>query len=57
MQNSVLISDPRTAWPTKIIMPFLNFSDNLLQDAYNIFEKSVDNFETAHKQIQFWLGV
>ena len=33
MQNVVLINDSRTVWPTNILMPFLRFSDNLLQDA------------------------
>ena len=41
-----------------ILMPFLNFSDNLLQDAY-YFSKSIDNFEMAHKNMhaKFWLRV
>ena len=36
----------------KILMPFLSFSDNLLQDVYIIiiFQKSADNFEIAHKK-------
>ena len=36
MQNTVLIKNSNTAWSAKILMPFLNFSDNLLQDAYRI---------------------
>ena len=35
--------------PTKILMQHLSFSDNLLQNAYVIFQKSVDNFEIADK--------
>ena len=36
----------------KILMPFLSFSDNLLQDVYIIiiFQKSADNFEIVHKK-------
>ena len=49
---NVLINNSRSAWPTKIAMPFLSFSDNLLQDAYIIFQNNVDNFETAHKTCQ-----
>ena len=49
MQNVVLINNSRTIWPTKVLMPFLSFSDNLPQDAYIILQKSVDNFEIAHK--------
>ena len=37
MQNIVLINNLRTALCTKILMPFLSFSDNLLQDAYIYF--------------------
>ena len=39
----------RTAWPTKISMSFLSFSDNLGQGGLNYFSKSVDNFHIAHK--------
>ena len=28
MQNIVLINDSRTAWPTKILMQLLSFSDS-----------------------------
>ena len=54
-QNIVLINNWRTIWHTEIIMSFLSFSDNLLQDAYIIFPKSVDNFAIAHKHAKFWL--
>ena len=46
---TVLIHNLKTVWSTKISMPFLSFFDNLLLDAYIIFQKSVDNFETEHK--------
>ena len=45
MQNIVLIDNLRTTWPTKILMPFLCSSDNLLQDAYISFPKKFDHFE------------
>ena len=32
----ILINNSRPVWPTKILMPFLNVSDNFLQDAYSI---------------------
>ena len=32
-------------------MSFLSSLDNLLYDAYTIFHKGVDNFETEHKPI------
>ena len=56
-QNIVLINNSRTAWPTNMLLPFLSSLDNLLQDAYIIFQKGVDNFEIAHKHANFWLGV
>ena len=34
---------------TSILMLFLSSLDNLLYDAYIIFQKDVDNFETEHK--------
>ena len=49
----VLINNSRTAWPTEVLMPFLSSSENLLQDAYIIFQKSVKYFEIA----QFWFEV
>ena len=38
---------------SKVLMQFLSFSDNLLQDAYHYFSKSVDNFKIAivHKTL------
>ena len=33
VQNIVLINNSRTTWQTKMLMPVLSFSDNLLQDA------------------------
>ena len=47
----------KTAWPTKILMPFLTFSDNyLLLDAYLFFKKvfmiRVDN-NTKQTMISF----
>ena len=35
-------------------MLFLIFLDNLLQDAYIIFQKDVDNFKIEHKTCSFW---
>ena len=36
-------------WPTKILMPFLSFSDILLLDACITFQSSVDDFKIMHK--------
>ena len=33
----------RTAWHTKILMPFFSFSGNLLQDDCSIFRNTIDN--------------
>ena len=50
MKNMVLINNSRTAGPSnKLLMLFPSFSENLLQDAYIIFQNSVDNFEIVHK--------
>ena len=49
MQYIVLINNSRITWPTKILLTFLNFSDNLLLDAYIIFSKNVDYVEIVHK--------
>ena len=43
------INNSRTAWPTLILMLFLSSLDNLLYNAYIIFQKDVDNFEIEHK--------
>ena len=49
---NVLINISKNAWPTRILMLFLSFSDKLLQDAYTIFQNSVDkkihSFARAH---------
>ena len=44
-----LINNSRSAWPSRISMSFLSFSDNLLQDVYLIFHNSVVNFKIVHK--------
>ena len=49
IQTIVFINNSRTAWPTKILMPILSFSDNLLQNADIIFRNSVNNFEKENK--------
>ena len=48
-QNIVLINNSRTAWPTYILMLFLRSLENLLNDAYIIFQKGVNNFEIEHR--------
>ena len=35
-------------------MAFLSFSDNLIQNAYIIFQNSADNFEIANKTCYIW---
>ena len=57
LQNKVSINKKRTAWPTKIPMPILSSLDNLLQDAYNIFQKSPGNFEKVHKTLSVLVWV
>ena len=44
-----LIHNLKTTGPTKISIPFFNFLDNLLEDAYIISRKGVDDFEIEHK--------
>ena len=39
MQSIVSIDNSRFTWPIKFLMPFLNFSDKLLSDAYIIFKQ------------------
>ena len=57
MLNIVLINNSSTAWPNKMLMPFLHFSDNLLQDAYIIFQKGVDSFsDSVENKLNFGLG-
>ena len=48
-RNIVLINNTKTAWPTYILILFLSSLDNLLQYAYIIFQKGVDNFEIERK--------
>ena len=45
------INNSKTAWPTLILMLFLSSLDNLLEDAYIIFQKDIDNFEIEHKNM------
>ena len=44
-----LIHNLRSAWLTKVSIPFLNSLHNLLYDAFIIFQQIVKNFEIAHK--------
>ena len=37
----VLINKSRAALPNEILMPFLSFSDILLQDAYTVLKKMI----------------
>ena len=55
MQNIVLINNSRIAWPTRILMSVLSFSDNMLQDDYISLQKSVRNFEIAHKRYSIYV--
>ena len=50
---SFWINNSGTAWPTLILMLFLSSLDNLLSDAYIIFQKDVDNFEIENKTCNF----
>ena len=45
----------QTAWPTKMLMPYLSFSDNLLRDEYIIFQNSVDIILSARNMLTFGL--
>ena len=56
VQSIVFINNSRTAaWPTNILKPLFSFSDNYsLQDTCIIFQNSVNYFEIAHKNAQFW---
>ena len=40
------INKSRTAWPTKILLPFLSFSDNICFRMI-IFQNSANNFEIS----------
>ena len=46
---TVLIYNLKTAWPTKIPMPFMSSLNILLWYAYVIFQEGVDYFEIEHK--------
>ena len=51
-QSNILpdfINNTRTVWCIEMSMPFLSFSDNLLQDAFIIFQNGADNFEIVYK--------
>ena len=54
--NNVLINYSKIAWPTKILMPFLNSLDNLLLDAISFFIKVLIFFKYCTKHANFWLG-
>ena len=49
LRFAVLCDNSRTVWPTKMLMPFLSFSNNLFQNNHIIFQQTVDYFEIAHK--------
>ena len=53
----VLINNSKSTGPTKILEPFLSFSDNLLQENHIIFQKIIDDFEIVLKCVQFWFGM
>ena len=55
-QNVVWINNARTAWPTYILVLFLNSLDKLLQDAFIIYQKGVDSFEIEHKNANIGVG-
>ena len=46
MHDFVLLNNSQTGWPTKIVMQFLSFSDNLLEDAYIMFQKKKQQQQT-----------
>ena len=51
VQNIVLLNNSRTALPTKVLMPFLSFSNKFASECLNYFQYSADNFESAHKSL------
>ena len=57
MQMTVLISNSKTAWLTKPVMPYLSFQDNFLQDTYIILPKKmvILNSGIKHAKFQFWV--
>ena len=52
-QNIVWINNSKNLLATLNLMLFLSSLDNLLQDAYIIFQKGVDNFQIAQKHANF----
>ena len=46
---TIFIHNLKTNGPIKISIPFFSFLDNLLKDAYIIFQKGVNNFEIEYK--------
>ena len=46
---TVLIHNLKIAWPTKIQMSFLSSLNNLLKDAYFVYQAVIDYFEIEHK--------
>ena len=49
MENIILIRNLGTAWPTKLLMSFLTFSDSCFKIHISFFYKIIDNFEIVHK--------
>ena len=50
----VLINNPRTAWPTKIVVPFFEFLGKFASDNHIIFQKMwILSYRTKHAQFQF----
>ena len=49
----VLINKSRTAWSSEIVMPFVSFSDILLQDNH-VYQKN--DFEIVQKKKKFVWG-
>ena len=53
-KNLILINNPRTAWPTSILMIVLSSLNNLLKDTCIIFQKGVDDFEIEHINMTYF---
>ena len=49
-----LINELKNTWPTDILMKFMNFYDNLLQDGNIFFQNIVDNFKMHKTQCSIW---
>ena len=43
----------KNTWRTEILKLFLNSLDNLLLDAYIIFQNGVENFKIEHKYANY----